>query len=104
MVWAIWLIGVFYLFTLVLGYGATALLPPGTITAANQNNAAPLLAYALGGELLLGADLGGRVRHDPGRRRRADDHRVGLVRPRRLRQRDPPRERVAAGARCGSPG
>ncbi|MBW0104060.1 cation acetate symporter [Pseudonocardia sp. KRD-291] len=53
-VWAIWLIGIFYLFTLVLGYGATALLPPGTITAANQNDAAPLLAYALGGELLLG--------------------------------------------------
>jgi cation/acetate symporter len=53
-VWAIWLIGVFYLLTLVLGYGAAALLPPGTLTAANQNNAAPLLAYALGGELLLG--------------------------------------------------
>jgi cation/acetate symporter len=53
-VWAIWLIGVFYLFTLVLGYGATALLPAGTISVANQNNAAPLLAYHLGGELLLG--------------------------------------------------
>ena len=53
-VWAIWLIGLFYLFTLVLGYGAAALLPPGTITSANQNNAAPLLAYALGGELMLG--------------------------------------------------
>ena len=53
-VWAIWLIGLFYLFTLVLGYGAGALLPPGTITPANQNNAAPLLAYALGGELMLG--------------------------------------------------
>jgi cation/acetate symporter len=53
-VWAIWLIGVFYLFTLVLGYGAAALLPPGTITSATQNNAAPLLAYQLGGELLLG--------------------------------------------------
>ena len=53
-VWAIWVIGVFYLFTLVLGYGAMALLPAGTVTAANQNNAAPLLAYHLGGELLLG--------------------------------------------------
>jgi cation/acetate symporter len=53
-VWAIWLIGLFYLFTLVLGYGAAALLPAGTITAATQNNAAPLLAYQLGGELLLG--------------------------------------------------
>ncbi|HET6257197.1 MAG TPA: cation acetate symporter [Pseudonocardia sp.] len=53
-VWAIWLIGLFYLFTLVLGYGAAALLPPGTITSATQNNAAPLLAYEVGGELLLG--------------------------------------------------
>jgi cation/acetate symporter len=53
-VWAIWLIGLSYLFTLVLGYGATALLPGGTISPANQNNAAPLLAYHLGGELLLG--------------------------------------------------
>jgi cation/acetate symporter len=53
-VWAIWLIGIFYLFTLVLGYGASALLPPGTINSANQNNAAPLLAFHLGGEVLLG--------------------------------------------------
>ncbi|BBF98889.1 cation/acetate symporter [Pseudonocardia autotrophica] len=53
-VWAIWLIGTFYLFTLVLGYGAMALLPAGTITRANQNDAAPLLAYALGGEIMLG--------------------------------------------------
>jgi cation/acetate symporter len=53
-VWAIWLIGLFYLFTLVLGYGAAALLPEGTITGATQNNAAPLLAYHLGGELMLG--------------------------------------------------
>jgi cation/acetate symporter len=53
-VWAIWLIGLFYLFTLVLGYAAAALLPAGTITPANQNNAAPLLAYHIGGEVLLG--------------------------------------------------
>ena len=53
-VWAIWLIGLFYLFTLVLGYGAAALLPEGTITSATQNSAAPLLAYQLGGEVLLG--------------------------------------------------
>src|SRR3954447_1984571 len=53
-VWAIWIIGTFYLFTLVLGYGAAALLPAGALSAANQNNAAPLLAYHLGGELLLG--------------------------------------------------
>jgi cation/acetate symporter len=55
-VWAIWLIGVFYLFTLVLGYGAAALVGPQTIAAApgGANSAAPLLAYQLGGEILLG--------------------------------------------------
>jgi cation/acetate symporter len=55
-VWAIWLIGIFYLFTLVLGYGAGALVGAETITAApgKTNSAAPLLAYALGGTVLLG--------------------------------------------------
>jgi cation/acetate symporter len=57
-VWAIWLIGIFYLFTLVLGYGAAALVPGGATTIANApgrtNSAAPLLAYVLGGEVLLG--------------------------------------------------
>ncbi len=55
-VWAIWLIGIFYLFTLVLGYGAAALVGPETIAAApgKGNSAAPLLAYELGGTFLLG--------------------------------------------------
>jgi cation/acetate symporter len=55
-VWAIWLIGIFYLFTLVLGYGAAALVGPEEILAApgKVNSAAPLLAYELGGTLLLG--------------------------------------------------
>jgi cation/acetate symporter len=54
--WAIYIIGVFYLFTLVLGYGAGALVGPDAIKAApgKVNSAAPLLAYELGGELLLG--------------------------------------------------
>ncbi|MFC8796801.1 cation acetate symporter [Promicromonospora sp. NPDC057138] len=53
---AIWLIGIFYLFTLVLGYGAAALVGPEVILAApgGQNSAAPLLAFELGGEILLG--------------------------------------------------
>nr|BFF18243.1 cation acetate symporter [Promicromonospora thailandica] len=53
---AIWLIGIFYLFTLVLGYGAGALVGPEAILAApgGQNSAAPLLAFELGGEILLG--------------------------------------------------
>jgi cation/acetate symporter len=55
-VWAIVLIGIFYLFTLVLGYGAGALVGPKAINAApgGVNSAAPLLAQALGGPILLG--------------------------------------------------
>lgn len=55
-VWAIWLIGLFYLLTLVLGYGAGALVGPEAILAApgGVNAAAPLLALSLGGPILLG--------------------------------------------------
>ncbi|MGW9168171.1 solute symporter family protein [Agromyces sp. NPDC055658] len=55
-VWAIWLIGIFYVFTLVLGYGAAALVGPAVIAGApgGPNSAAPLLAFELGGPLLLG--------------------------------------------------
>ncbi len=59
-VWAIWLIGLFYLFTLVLGYGAADLVGSAEIKAApgGVNSAAPLLAFALGGEILLGVISG----------------------------------------------
>ncbi len=55
-VWAIWLIGVFYLFTLVLGFGAAAMVGPENIVKApgGVNSAAPLLANVLGGPVLLG--------------------------------------------------
>ena len=55
-VWAIWLIGLFYLFTLVLGYGAAAMIGSEAIKGApgGVNSAAPLLAFALGGPVLLG--------------------------------------------------
>jgi cation/acetate symporter len=55
-VWAIGLIGAFYLFTLILGYGAAALVGPDKILKApgGQNSAAPLLAFQLGGTILLG--------------------------------------------------
>lgn len=55
-VWAIGLIGAFYLFTLTLGYGAAALVGPDTILDApgKENSAAPLLAFQLGGVILLG--------------------------------------------------
>ncbi|HHU38001.1 MAG TPA: cation/acetate symporter ActP [Propionibacterium sp.] len=54
--WAIGLIGAFYLFTLVLGYAAAAMVGPDVIEAApgKSNAAAPLLAFALGGEIFLG--------------------------------------------------
>ncbi|MDL9936971.1 cation acetate symporter [Gordonia sp. ABSL1-1] len=55
-VWAIGLIGAFYLFTLVLGYGAAAIVGPDRIlaSAGKENAAAPLLAFELGGVVLLG--------------------------------------------------
>jgi cation/acetate symporter len=54
--WAIWLIGIFYLFTLVLGFGAAQLVGAAKINSSpgKANSAAPLLAYELGGTLLLG--------------------------------------------------
>jgi len=53
--WAIGLIGAFYLFTLILGYGATVLVGADEINAApgGANAAAPLLAFHLGGTVLL---------------------------------------------------
>ncbi|WP_107491343.1 solute symporter family protein, partial [Thermobifida fusca] len=55
-VWAIGLIGLFYLFTLVLGYAAGAMVGAEDISSApgGVNSAAPLLALALGGPVLLG--------------------------------------------------
>lgn len=55
-VWAISLIGMFYLFTLVLGFAAAAMIGSDRILAApgGVNSAAPLLAFELGGSILLG--------------------------------------------------
>ncbi|BBX64377.1 cation acetate symporter [Mycobacterium saskatchewanense] len=54
--WAIGLVGVFYLFSLAIGYGAAWLVGPDTVlsTAGKENSAAPLLAYRLGGSIFLG--------------------------------------------------
>lgn len=54
--WAITLIGVFYLFSLAIGYGAAWLVGPDVIlaTAGKENSAAPLLAFKLGGTIFLG--------------------------------------------------
>ncbi|HEY6294074.1 MAG TPA: cation acetate symporter [Streptosporangiaceae bacterium] len=55
-VWTICLVGLFYLFTLVLGYGAMWLVGAKQIEAApgKDNSAVPLLAFHLGGTILLG--------------------------------------------------
>ncbi|GAA0512027.1 cation acetate symporter [Saccharopolyspora subtropica] len=54
--WAIWTIAAFYICTLVIGYGAAALVGTEAIADApgGQNSAAPLLAYRIGGPVLLG--------------------------------------------------
>src|SRR5690625_3107985 len=53
--WAICIIGAFYLITLVLGYGAAALVGPDRILDApgGANAAAPLLALEVGGTVFL---------------------------------------------------
>jgi len=55
-VWATACVFVFYLCTLVIGFGATALVGPGEIKNApgGENSAAPLLALHIGGTVLLG--------------------------------------------------
>jgi cation/acetate symporter len=60
--WAIGLIGAFYLMTLALGFGAAALVGGPAITAQDKagNTAAPQLAQALG-ERYLGGATGGSV-------------------------------------------
>src|SRR5262249_25886630 len=58
--WAIGIIGTFYLLTLALGFGAAALVTPEAIRAASPsgNTAAPQLAQVLGNEY-FGGDVGG---------------------------------------------
>ncbi|QGV81309.1 solute symporter family protein [Streptomyces ficellus] len=58
--WAIGIIGAFYLMTIVLGFGAAALLEPGDIIASNKagNTAAPLAALEVGGG---GGSTGGAI-------------------------------------------
>ncbi|MEU4033687.1 solute symporter family protein [Streptomyces collinus] len=48
-VWSIGLIGGFYLMTIVLGFGAAAVVGPDALVPSNGNTAMPLLALDLGG-------------------------------------------------------
>jgi len=61
-IWAIGIIGVFYLFTLALGFGAAALVGGKAIIAQDKagNTAAPQLAQALGIKY-FGGDTGGAI-------------------------------------------
>lgn len=54
--WAVWLMLMFLLSVLVLGYAASALVGSSTIEAApgGENSAVPLLAFHIGGTALLG--------------------------------------------------
>lgn len=54
-VYATWIIGIFYVMTIFLGFGAAAFVGFDTIVAADAggNMAAPLLAKALGGDFLF---------------------------------------------------
>ncbi|WP_433262499.1 solute symporter family protein [Actinosynnema sp. CS-041913] len=55
-VWATWMMATFYLCTLVIGFGSLALVGSDAIKAApgGENSAAPLLAFRIGGAVLLG--------------------------------------------------
>ncbi|GEL03481.1 cation acetate symporter [Rummeliibacillus sp. G93] len=52
---ATWIVGIFYVLTIFLGFGAAAFVGSEKIVSANAagNMAAPLLAQALGGDLLM---------------------------------------------------
>lgn len=54
-IWATWIVGIFYVLTIFLGFGAAAFVGKETIVEANAagNMAAPLLAQALGGDILF---------------------------------------------------
>ncbi len=112
--WAIGLIGSFYLMTLVLGFGAAALIDTGPDSAVADQQRQPGLAAPRRGRRWrrrldrrrrpAGRDLGGGVRDDPrgGRRPDADVGVVGGARP--LRQRDQEGHGLGEAPRSGSPG
>lgn len=54
-VYATWIVGIFYVLTIFLGFGAAYFVGASDIMAANSagNMAAPLLAQALGGDILM---------------------------------------------------
>ena len=53
--WATWIVGIFYVMTIFLGFGAAKFVGQELILSTNPagNMAAPLLAQALSGDLLM---------------------------------------------------
>ncbi|MBS4178724.1 solute symporter family protein [Lederbergia citrea] len=54
-IWATWIVGIFYVMTIFLGFGAAAFVGSDAIKSSNAagNMAAPLLAQVLGGDVLM---------------------------------------------------
>ncbi|MBS4202182.1 sodium/solute symporter [Bacillus sp. FJAT-49732] len=54
-IWATWIVGIFYVMTIFLGFGAAAFVGAESIKSSNAagNMAAPLLAQVLGGDVLM---------------------------------------------------
>ncbi|MBS4192056.1 sodium/solute symporter [Bacillus sp. FJAT-49705] len=54
-IWATWIVGIFYIMTIFLGFGAAAFVGADVIKSSNAagNMAAPLLAQVLGGDILM---------------------------------------------------
>ena len=88
-VWAIWLIGIFYLFTLVLGFGAADLVGASAIKKAPgwRQLGGPAARLRAGRRDPARDHLGRGVRDDPRGRRRSDHHGERLALARHLQHR-----------------
>ena len=85
-VWAIWLIGIFYIFTLILGFGAADLrrCRRHQGRAGRRQLRRPAARLRARRRDPARHHLGGRLRDDPRGRRRPDDHRERLPLARHL--------------------
>ena len=102
---ATWIIGLFYLLTPVLGYGAALFVGQDAIAAAEPGGEHGRSAARRGARRshLLRLHLGGRLRHHRGCGGRARRGGLQRLRPRLLLERDPGRQRFGAGAvPCGA--
>ena len=102
-VWAMVIIGIFYIMTTFLGFGAATIV--GTRHDRRQRRHQHERAAARAGarrRRLLRLHLRHRLRHDSRRRRRADDQRIHVLRARFLHERHASRHGAHARAkRCG---